>query len=176
MTKIIPIRNLKDTSKISDMCHANDAPIYITKNGYEDMVIMSAETFDRMINNRQYIYSMPLPESEQLSMVAEPIAEFSYNTKPYSIEEISKKLKPIFKKFKVKSAILFGSYAKGKATHQSDIDILVDSNLKGLNFFGPLNDVSEAFTTSVDLIDVQDLQPNSKLSKEIAKTGIKIYG
>ena len=31
MPKIIPIKELKDTAKISEMCHENDGPIYVTK-------------------------------------------------------------------------------------------------------------------------------------------------
>ena len=46
MPQIIPIRDLKNTSEISDMCHRAEEPIYITKNGYGDMVIMSMETFE----------------------------------------------------------------------------------------------------------------------------------
>ena len=41
MPQIIPIKDLKNTSEISDMCHKAEEPIYITKNGYGDMVIMS---------------------------------------------------------------------------------------------------------------------------------------
>lgn len=46
MPQIMPIRDLKDTSSISEMCHNSDEPIYITKNGYGDMVIMSIELFE----------------------------------------------------------------------------------------------------------------------------------
>lgn len=45
MPKIIPIRDLKNTSEISQMCKESDEPIYITKNGYGDMVIMSIELY-----------------------------------------------------------------------------------------------------------------------------------
>ena len=47
MPQIIPIKDLKNTSEISDMCHKAEEPIYITKNGYGDMVIMSIETYER---------------------------------------------------------------------------------------------------------------------------------
>ena len=40
-------KDLKNTSDISDMCHKTDEPIYITKNGYGDMVIMSMESFEQ---------------------------------------------------------------------------------------------------------------------------------
>ncbi len=43
MPQIIPIKDLKNTSEISDMCHRAEEPIYITENGYGDMVIMSME-------------------------------------------------------------------------------------------------------------------------------------
>ncbi len=44
----IPIRDLKNTAAISEMCKKSAAPIYVTKNGYNDMVIMSAEVYDRI--------------------------------------------------------------------------------------------------------------------------------
>ena len=47
MPQIIPIKDLKNTSAISDMCHKTEEPIYVTKNGYGDMVIMSLETFEK---------------------------------------------------------------------------------------------------------------------------------
>ena len=46
MPHIIPIKDLKNTSEISDMCHKTEEPIYVTKNGYGDMVIMSMETYE----------------------------------------------------------------------------------------------------------------------------------
>lgn len=48
MPRIIPIRDLKDTAEISRMCHETpDEPIYVTKNGYQDMVILSPEFFNK---------------------------------------------------------------------------------------------------------------------------------
>lgn len=49
MPQIIPIKDLKNTSEISDMCHKANEPIYITKNGYGDMVIMSMEIYENTI-------------------------------------------------------------------------------------------------------------------------------
>ena len=46
MPRIIPIRDLKDTSAISQMCSESNDPIYITKNGYGDMVIMSMKAYE----------------------------------------------------------------------------------------------------------------------------------
>lgn len=47
MPNIIPIRDLKNTSEISELCHSTSEPVFITKNGYGDMVIMSMETYER---------------------------------------------------------------------------------------------------------------------------------
>lgn len=44
---ILPMKELKDTASISAKCHSINEPIHITKNGYSDLVIMSAETFER---------------------------------------------------------------------------------------------------------------------------------
>lgn len=45
--QIIPIRDLKDTNAISQKCHDSREPLFVTKNGYGDMVIMSMETYQR---------------------------------------------------------------------------------------------------------------------------------
>ena len=47
MPQIIPIKDLKDTSTVSELCHNTNEPIFITKNGYGDMVIMSMEVFEK---------------------------------------------------------------------------------------------------------------------------------
>jgi PHD/YefM family antitoxin component YafN of YafNO toxin-antitoxin module len=49
MPKIIPIRDLKNTSVISQMCHESDEPIFVTKNGYGDMVIMSMKMYEEKL-------------------------------------------------------------------------------------------------------------------------------
>lgn len=55
MPKIVPIHDLKDTNAISKMCAESSEPIYVTKNGYGDMVIMSMKTYDEYML-RQEIY------------------------------------------------------------------------------------------------------------------------
>ena len=46
MPQIMPIKDLKNTSYVSEICHKADEPIFITKNGYGDMVLMSIELFE----------------------------------------------------------------------------------------------------------------------------------
>ena len=47
--QIIPIKELRDTNKISDLCNESNEPIFITKNGYGDMVIMSIKTYEEKL-------------------------------------------------------------------------------------------------------------------------------
>jgi PHD/YefM family antitoxin component YafN of YafNO toxin-antitoxin module len=49
MPRIIPIRDLKDTTAISQMCQESTEPVYITKNGYGDMVIMSMKVYEEKL-------------------------------------------------------------------------------------------------------------------------------
>ena len=49
MPRIIPIRDLKNTAAISKMCSESKEPIYITKNGYGDMVIMSMQCYEQAL-------------------------------------------------------------------------------------------------------------------------------
>ena len=49
MPQIIPIRDLKNTSEISQKCHETNEPVFITKNGYGDMVIMSMKTYEEQL-------------------------------------------------------------------------------------------------------------------------------
>lgn len=94
----------------------------------------------------------------------------------YSVVDIKKKLMPIFAKYKIKKAVLFGSYAKGVAQQNSDIDIMVESNLRGLAFYGLLEDVVNAVGKSVDLLDKSQIISASEIQKEIDTTGVVIYG
>jgi prevent-host-death family protein len=49
MPQIRPITDLRNTAEISDLCHSKTEPIFITKNGNGDMVIMSMETYERYL-------------------------------------------------------------------------------------------------------------------------------
>ena len=63
MPQSIPIKELKKTSEISEMCHEADGPIYITKNGYGDMVIMSMENYEAVM--RQLAINRDIEISEK---------------------------------------------------------------------------------------------------------------
>lgn len=64
MPQIIPIKDLKNTSEISDMCHRSDEPIYITKNGYGDMVIMGMEVYEKTMRQLAVYRDVELSERQ----------------------------------------------------------------------------------------------------------------
>ena len=64
MPRIIPIRDLKDTAAISQMCGESKEPVYITKNGYGDMVIMSMETYERTVAMAEVYRKLMQAEAE----------------------------------------------------------------------------------------------------------------
>ena len=64
MPQIIPIKELKKTSEISEMCHEADGPIYITKNGYGDMVIMSMENYEAVMRQLAIYRDIEISEKQ----------------------------------------------------------------------------------------------------------------
>ncbi len=98
------------------------------------------------------------------------------NNQTYTVAQIQDLLVPIFREYNIRKAVLFGSYAKGSAKDRSDIDLLVDSGLKGLAFFGLLEDVVNVLGKDVDLLDTSQVIPNSDVDNEINRTGVLIYG
>ena len=53
MPTIMPIRDLRNTSEISDLAHRIQEPIFITKNGYSDLVVMSTELYEKFAQNNK---------------------------------------------------------------------------------------------------------------------------
>lgn len=64
MPRIIPIKDLKNTSDISEMCHKTKDPIYVTKNGYGDMVIMSIETYEKIVQKVSMYRDIEISEQQ----------------------------------------------------------------------------------------------------------------
>jgi len=89
-----------------------------------------------------------------------------------NIEEIKKKILPIFKKYGVKKAGIFGSVVRGEETEKSDIDILVEieGRMSLLDFVGLKLELEEALGMKVDLGEYSAIKPIIKeqiLSEEV---------
>ena len=93
-----------------------------------------------------------------------------------TIEKIKTVCEKIFKNYDIKSCYLFGSYAKGKETPKSDVDLLVDTSVTGIDFYALCELLREALHKKVDLLDIKRVSENNELLSEILKDGIKIYG
>jgi len=93
----------------------------------------------------------------------------------YTISQIRGALTPLFNEYGIKKAILFGSYVKGEANEESDIDFCVDSGLRGLDFMLLVDEMSNLLKKDVDVFDVTHIKENSRIETEINKTGVVIY-
>ena len=98
-------------------------------------------------------------------------------SKIYSIEEIKKILKNILEDTPVESVILFGSYAKNLANKNSDIDLIIDTRqvLMGFKLYSLITKIEETFKKQVDAFEKSEIIENSKIDKEIKKTGVIVY-
>jgi len=63
MPLILPIKDMRNTTEISNIAHSVQEPIFITKNGYSDLVIMSSELYDKFAKNNKI--DQAIYESEQ---------------------------------------------------------------------------------------------------------------
>lgn len=97
--------------------------------------------------------------------------------KIYSIEEIKTILQEILKDKPVYKVILFGSYAKNEATKESDLDLIIDTNeqLMGFKLFSLITTLEEIFSKNIDGFEKAEVIEDSKIDKEIKKTGVVVY-
>ena len=75
----------------------------------------------------------------------------------------------------MKRAILFGSYGRNCAVGKSDIDLLVDSGLRGLRFIEFTEELRSALGKDIDVFDVSHIEPYSRIEREIRETGMTLY-
>lgn len=93
----------------------------------------------------------------------------------YTIEEIKVKCIPIAKEYNLSNLRLFGSYAKGNATEDSDIDLIMDTGgiMGFIKYSSLLHKLEDVFGCSIDLITNEF--SNKDFLKEIKKEEILLY-
>lgn len=98
------------------------------------------------------------------------------NSKVYSIDEIKALAAPIAEQYGIARMFLFGSYARGEAKPDSDLDFRVDKGaLRGLIQLGGLySDLEETFDKRLDLLTTGSLE--QKFLDRISSEEILIYG
>ena len=115
----------------------------------------------------------------KLKYILEKLNEFGRVDEEHgklTIDDIKKICTDVFKNYSVDYCYLFGSYAKGKETELSDVDLLVSVPLDGLKFYELVEVLRENLRKKVDLLDVSQLNNNPALLQEVLKDGVKIYG
>ena len=111
--------------------------------------------------------------------IKERIAEYGFIDEEHGIltvEQIKEICKDVFASYDVEYCYLFGSYAKGKATEKSDVDLLVSVPVNGIKFFELVENLRENLKKKVDLLNITQLDNNPTLVQEILRDGVRIYG
>ena len=93
----------------------------------------------------------------------------------YTVDRLEELLKEVFSKNGVTRAIVFGSYAKGVASRGSDIDLCVETNLRGLSFISLVEDIRQVLKIDPDVVRASEVIEGSRLDREIKKDGVVIY-
>lgn len=88
---------------------------------------------------------------------------------------IKENVSDVAKSYEIEKIYLFGSYIKGTAKADSDIDIFIESPLFGLDFFGFAEELRERLGKKIGLLSNKIIEPNSTIENEIYETGLLIY-
>ena len=93
-----------------------------------------------------------------------------------SIDEIRNIVKALLQKYHAEYALLFGSYARGEATPDSDIDIIIvgGENFTPRNIFALAEDLREMSGRDADVFELREINHGSPFYESVMKEGIKI--
>ena len=89
-----------------------------------------------------------------------------------SIQTIKEIVLPILKKHNINKCYLFGSYAKNMARDNSDIDLLVETDMTGLAYLNLIEELRDALQKKVDLLNLNDVSESNSISLTILKEGV----
>jgi len=92
------------------------------------------------------------------------------------LTDISRIVKPLAEKYGVKNIYLFGSYARGEATEESDLDFLVywGESLRKTFIFALGEELREVFQKKVDIFEISEINPGSKFYQSVMKDRVLI--
>lgn len=82
----------------------------------------------------------------------------------------------LVKKYKAEYAILFGSYARGEANEESDIDIIIvgGKNFSALNVLAFGEELRELTNKKVDAFELREVEKNTEFYQNILREGVRI--
>lgn len=120
---------------IAELCRSTGEPVYLTKNGEGDLVVMDINSFTKR----------------------EKMLKLS-SIKTYTLDEIRKIVSKLAAQYGAKRVYLFGSFARGDMTDSSDIDLRIDKgSIKGFQLAGLLLDLEDSLGRPVDLVPTTSL-------------------
>lgn len=145
----------------------------LTQQQVADFVGISLRSYKSYENDSDKINSL------KYNYIFDKLSEINVIDEEHGIlsnEDIINKCRDIFSNYDVDFCYLFGSYAKSTATETSDVDLLISSKVRGIKFYGMVEELREKLHKRIDALDSKQLANNLKLVEEILKDGIKIYG
>ena len=94
----------------------------------------------------------------------------------FTMEHIVAKVKPLADKYRVKEIYLFGSYARGEADENSDLDFLVygGETFERTMIFALAEDLRETLEKKVDVFEISEVNPDSNFYKKIMKERVLV--
>ena len=131
----------------------------LTQQQVADLMGISLRSYKSYENDEEKIGTL------KYNYIFEKLAEINpidENHGIVDVDYIRQKCQSVFEGYEIEFCYLFGSYAKGKATPESDVDLLISTR--------------GALHKKVDVLNMEQLMDNPELTKEILKDGIKIYG
>ena len=90
--------------------------------------------------------------------------------------EIENQIRQLLVKYNAEYALLFGSYARGEETEDSDIDVLVfgGENFKKINIFAFAEELRQMTGKEVDAFEICEVDRSTPFYDNVLKEGIKI--
>ena len=90
--------------------------------------------------------------------------------------DIEKTIKALLARYNAEYALLFGSYARGEETPDSDIDVVVfgGDNFKKSNIFAFAEELREALGKDADVFEISEVNKGTPFYDNLMKEGVKI--
>jgi len=103
----------------------------------------------------------------------------------YTLDELREIIRPIAEKYEIPAVYIFGSYARGEATEDSDVDVLIDGRspkLRGIMIGALYVDLEESLRKQLSLVETEALEePRVKLRRpwfyeNVNREKVMVYG
>lgn len=93
-----------------------------------------------------------------------------------TMEEVKALIRTLLRKYNAEYALLFGSYARGEATAESDIDVVVvgGKNFKARDIFSFGEDLRQMSKKDVDAFEIREVNKGTPFYKSVMNEGVRI--